>query len=75
MHGAEVLDIYRVCQLLRDQHKEKIDIISSETLLNRTILLERAKADVKTAREKCVLLQNEMPSHSRISLIKRKRIS
>lgn len=57
---TEVLDIYRVCQLLRDQHKEKIDIISSETLLSRTILLERTKADVKIAREKCLLLQNEM---------------
>lgn len=55
-----VLDINRVCQLIRAQHKEKIDIISSETILSRTILLERAKADVKTAREKCVLLQNEM---------------
>lgn len=57
---TEVLDIYRVCQLLRDQHKENIDIISSETLLSRTILLERAKADVKIAREKCLLLKNKM---------------
>lgn len=55
-----VLDINRECQLKRAQHKEKIDIISSVTILSRTILLERAKADVKTAREKCVLLQNEM---------------
>lgn len=57
---TEVLDIYRVCQLLRDQHKEKLDIISSEILLSRTILLERTKADVKIAREKCLLLKNEM---------------
>lgn len=55
-----VLDINRVCQLIRAQHKEKIDIISSETILSRTILLERAKADVKIAREKCLLFQNKM---------------
>lgn len=57
-----VLNIYRKCQLIRahDQHKENIDIISSETLLSRTILLERAKADVKIAREKCLLFQNQM---------------
>lgn len=55
-----MLDINRVCQLIRAQHKEKIDIISSETILSRTILLERAKADVKIAREKCLLFQNKM---------------
>lgn len=57
---TKVLVIDKVCQLIRDQHREKIDILSSETLLSRTILLKRAKADVEIALEKCLLLQNKM---------------